>query len=82
MILSFSSFVQFQIWDFTGKIDFFDQTFDSELIFGDCGALVFVIDAQDDYLDALTKLNQTVTKAYKVNSRIKFEVFMISIFID
>lgn len=37
---------------------------------------MFVIDAQDDYLEALTKLNQTVTKAYKVNSRIKFEVFI------
>lgn len=68
--------MQFQIWDFPGQIDFFDPTFDSELIFGDCGALVFVIDAQDDYLDALTKLNQTVTKAFKVNPRIKFEVFI------
>lgn len=37
---------------------------------------MFVIDAQDDYLEALTKLNQTVTKAYKVNQRIKFEVFI------
>jgi len=36
----------------------------------------FVIDARDDYIEALTKLNQTVTKAYKVNSRIKFEVFI------
>lgn len=41
-----SSFVQFQIWDFPGQIDFFDPTFDSETIFGGCGALVFVIDAQ------------------------------------
>ena len=41
-----SSFVQFQIWDFPGQIDFFDATFDSDTIFGGCGALVFVIDAQ------------------------------------
>lgn len=41
-----SSFVQFQIWDFPGQIDFFDPAFDSEMIFGGCGALVFVIDAQ------------------------------------
>lgn len=41
-----SSFVQFQIWDFPGQIDFFDSTFDSDTIFGGCGALVFVIDAQ------------------------------------
>lgn len=68
--------MQFQIWDFPGQIDFFDPTFDSDMIFGDCGALVFVIDAQDDYLEALSKLNQTLTKAYKVNPRIKFEVFI------
>ncbi|XP_070534730.1 ras-related GTP-binding protein C-like isoform X1 [Ptychodera flava] len=71
-----SSFVQFQIWDFPGQIDFFDPTFDSEMIFGGCGALIFVIDAQDDYMDALAKLHMTVTRAYKVNPNIKFEVFI------
>ncbi|XP_026472730.1 ras-related GTP-binding protein C-like isoform X2 [Ctenocephalides felis] len=71
-----SSFVQFQIWDFPGQIDFFDPTFDSDMIFGGCGALVFVIDAQDDYMEALNKLNLTVTNAYKVNCNIKFEVFI------
>ncbi|XP_072037873.1 ras-related GTP-binding protein C-like isoform X1 [Amphiura filiformis] len=71
-----SSFLQFQIWDFPGQIDFFDPTFDSETIFGGCGALVFVIDAQDDYMDALTKLHATVSRAYKVNPNIKFEVFI------
>ncbi|XP_077989975.1 ras-related GTP-binding protein C-like isoform X2 [Glandiceps talaboti] len=71
-----SSFVQFQIWDFPGQIDFFDPTFDSEMIFGGCGALIFVIDAQDDYVDALAKLHVTVTRAYKVNPNIKFEVFI------
>lgn len=70
------SFVQFFIWDFPGQIDFFDPTFDCQMIFGDCGALVFVIDAQDDYTEALAKLNQTVKKAYKVNPKIKFEVFI------
>ena len=44
--VSNSSFVQFQIWDLPGHIDFFDPTFDSENIFGGCGALIFVIDAQ------------------------------------
>ncbi|XP_014225581.1 ras-related GTP-binding protein C [Trichogramma pretiosum] len=71
-----SSFVQFQIWDFPGQIDFFDPTFDSDMIFGGCGALVFVIDAQDDYMEALNKLHMTVSKAYKVNQAIKFEVFI------
>ncbi|CAG0887241.1 unnamed protein product [Darwinula stevensoni] len=74
--VSNSSFVQFQIWDFPGQIDFFDPTFDSDMIFGGCGALVFVIDAQDDYMEALNRLHQTVTRAYKVNPSIRFEVFI------
>ncbi|PSN48265.1 Ras-related GTP-binding protein D [Blattella germanica] len=74
--ISNSSFVQFQIWDFPGQIDFFDATFDSDMIFGGCGALVFVLDAQDDYMEALNKLNLTVTKAFKVNQAIRFEVFI------
>lgn len=71
-----SSFVQFCIWDFPGQIDFFDPTFDSDMIFGNCGSLVFVIDAKDDYNEALTKFKNTVIKAYKINPRIKFEVFI------
>ena len=29
--ISNSSFVQFQIWDFPGQLDFFDPAFDSEV---------------------------------------------------
>lgn len=46
------------------------------MIFGDCGALVFVIDAQDDYMESLSKLHLTVTKAYKANPSTTFEVFI------
>ena len=74
--ISNSSFVQFQIWDFPGQIDFFDQTFDSEAIFSNCGALVFVIDSQDNYNEAVTRLHQTVKNAFKVNQKITFEVFI------
>lgn len=44
--VSNSSFVNFQIWDFPGQIDFFDPTFDYEMIFRGTGALIFVIDSQ------------------------------------
>jgi ras-related GTP-binding protein C len=71
-----SSFISFTIWDFPGQIDFFDPTFDHEEIFGGCGALVFVIDAQDDYSEALQKLYGTITRAHKLNPNIKFEVFI------
>ncbi|KAI9095161.1 Gtr1/RagA G protein conserved region-domain-containing protein [Phlyctochytrium arcticum] len=70
------SFIDFQIWDFPGQVDFFDPAFDSEMIFGNCGALVFVIDSQDDYLEALQRLYITVTRAHKVNPNISFEVFV------
>lgn len=71
-----NSFVPFQCWDFPGQIDFFDPAFDSDIIFKRCDALVFVIDAHDDYIEALAKLNKTVLKAYEVNKSIKFEVFI------
>ncbi|CAH6790220.1 ras-related GTP-binding protein D [Phodopus roborovskii] len=74
--VSNSSFVNFQIWDFPGQIDFFDPTFDYEMIFRGTGALIFVIDSQDDYMEALGRLHLTVTRAYKVNTDINFEVFI------
>uniref|UniRef100_A0A3Q0SA50 Ras-related GTP-binding protein n=1 Tax=Amphilophus citrinellus TaxID=61819 RepID=A0A3Q0SA50_AMPCI len=74
--VSSSSFVSFQIWDFPGQIDFFDPTFDYEMIFRGTGALIFVIDSQDDYVEALSRLHLTVTRAYKVNPSISFEVFI------
>lgn len=36
-----SSFLQYQLWDCPGQMDF--QDFDAELIFARCGALIFVI---------------------------------------
>ena len=55
--ISNSSFVQFQIWDFPGQVDFFDPNFDCEMIFGGCGALVFVIDAQVSFLIRIILIN-------------------------
>jgi Ras-related GTP-binding protein C/D len=70
------SFIDFQIWDFPGQINFFDPAYDSLDIFESVGALIFVIDAQDDYSDALSRLFYTVTSAYKVNPNITFEVLL------
>ncbi|KAF8940090.1 ras-related GTP binding D [Dissophora ornata] len=70
------SFIDFQVWDFPGQMDFFDPTFDTTAIFGEVGALVFVIDSQDEYMEALAKLHSTVVAAYRVNPNITFEVFI------
>ncbi|KAH6560867.1 hypothetical protein BASA50_005780 [Batrachochytrium salamandrivorans] len=70
------SFLDFQLWDFPGHLDLFDPSFDPVLIFQQCGALVFVIDAQDDYLEAMQRLYIIITRAFKVNPTISFEIFI------
>ncbi|ESN92620.1 hypothetical protein HELRODRAFT_164696 [Helobdella robusta] len=71
------SFIQFQIWDCPGQNDFSDSSlYDLDYIFGTRGALIFVIDAQDDCNEALRMLNRVFTNAYNVNKNLKFEVFI------
>ncbi|KAI9024455.1 Gtr1/RagA G protein conserved region-domain-containing protein [Phycomyces nitens] len=70
------SFIDFQIWDFPGQVNYFDMTYDSQEIFGAVGALIFVIDAQDDYGEALHRLFYTITGAFRVNPTITFEVLI------
>ena len=41
-----SAFVDFELWDLPGETDFFDPTFDTDVVFGVRGSLIFVIDAQ------------------------------------
>lgn len=78
-----NSFVQFQIWDFPGDYDFKEdlvyggQLVNEEMIFGNCGSIVFVIDAQDEpYAEALARLHDTVIRAHRYNPDIFFEVFI------
>eukprot|EP00842_Homolaphlyctis_polyrhiza_P001815 jgi/Hompol1/2634/HPOL_001042-RA len=70
------SFLNLQLWDFPGHIDLYDPSFDAMQVFQQCGALVFVIDAQDDYLEAIQRLCAVITRAFKVNPAISFEVFI------
>ncbi|EEB08230.1 Gtr1/RagA G protein Gtr2 [Schizosaccharomyces japonicus yFS275] len=71
-----SSFIDFSVWDFPGQVDVFDTAFDFESIFNQVGALVFVIDAQDDYLEALSRLYITISRAVAINPQIFIEVFI------
>ncbi|KAJ2991317.1 hypothetical protein HDV02_003856 [Globomyces sp. JEL0801] len=67
------SFIDFDLWDFPGNID----TADLDLsVFQRCGALVFVIDAQDDFMEALQRLYSTVITANHINKNMSFEVFI------
>lgn len=53
------------------------QLVNEEMIFGSCGSIVFVIDAQDEpYGEALARLHETVQRAHRYNPDIFFEVFI------
>lgn len=70
------SFMDFQIWDFPGQIDYFDPTFDTNQIFSEIGALVWVIDAQDDYTDSLNRLTTTILNLQSTFPQVNVEVFI------
>ncbi|RMJ23909.1 GTP-binding protein [Aspergillus sp. HF37] len=73
---SIHSFMEFQVWDFPGQLEYLDPSFDLEAIFGTCGALVWVIDAQDDYMDSVTRLNRTILTVQQYYPNVNIEVFI------
>ncbi|KAA0184749.1 Ras GTP-binding protein C [Fasciolopsis buskii] len=70
------SFIKFQIWDFPGHVNFCDEMFRSDEIFLASCAIIFIVDAQDDYHEALCYLHTTLETAFRHNTNIKFEVFI------
>ena len=71
-----SSFVQFEVWDFPGHVDTSSAAVKPESTYGGCGALVWVIDAQDDQTEAIARLQSTIITAHRINPNIVFEVFI------
>lgn len=68
--------MDFQVWDFPGQLELMDPSFDLESIFGSIGALVWVIDAQDDYLESVVRLNRTILIVLQYYPNINIEVFI------
>ncbi|KJF61440.1 GTP-binding protein GTR2 [Coccidioides immitis RS] len=73
---SIHSFMDFQIWDFPGQLEYLEPSFDLEELFSTLGALVWVIDAQDDYTDAVARLNRTILMIQQYYPHINIEVFI------
>lgn len=71
-----NSFMDFQVWDFPGQLDYFDSTFDTMQIFADIGALIWVIDAQDEYGESLSRLTTTIINLQNTFPHINVEVFV------
>lgn len=68
--------MDFQVWDFPAQIDFLNDDIDVDDIFGQIGALIWVIDAQDDYLSAINQLNTTILNLQQSYQTINIEVFI------
>lgn len=59
-----------------GQLNIFDTNFDTNRVFSTCGALIYVIDCQTEYLGALQNLQTIIELAVKVNPAINIEVLI------
>ncbi|ODV97070.1 hypothetical protein PACTADRAFT_39786 [Pachysolen tannophilus NRRL Y-2460] len=74
----FKSLIDLAVMELPGQLNFFEPSnfYDSEKLFSSIGALVYVIDSQDEYLNALTNVSMIVEYAYRINPKIHIEVLI------
>ncbi|KAK9244308.1 Gtr1/RagA G protein conserved region-domain-containing protein [Lipomyces tetrasporus] len=72
----FSSFIDFAVMELPGQINFTEAMIDAERIFSTCGALIYVIDSQDEYINSLANLHSIILHAVNANPNINIEVFI------
>ena len=68
--------MDFQVWDFPGQFDYWEPHFEPENIFGENGALVWIIDAQDDYTDSIARLTTSILNIQATWPYINIEVLI------
>ncbi|KAK9474131.1 Gtr1/RagA G protein conserved region-domain-containing protein [Dipodascopsis tothii] len=72
----FRSFIDFAVVELPGQIDFTEGIIDAERIFANVGALIYVIDSQDEYLNALANLHSIIVHVLQINPTINIEIFI------
>lgn len=68
--------MDFQVWDLPGQMDFLDPSFDTDEVFGGVGAMVWVLDAIDNYLEPIGRLTETILHLSRMYPQIKYTVFI------
>lgn len=68
--------MDFQVWDLPGQMDFLDPSFDTDQVFGGVGAMVWVLDAIDNYLEPIGRLTETILHLSRLYPEIKYTVFI------
>lgn len=72
----FSTLIDLAVMELPGQLNYFEPNYDSAELFKSVGALVYVIDSQDEYMNAVTNLAMIIEYAYKVNPSINIEVLI------
>ncbi|AWU78308.1 hypothetical protein CAS74_002876 [Pichia kudriavzevii] len=74
---NFKSLIDLAVIELPGQLNLFEPAlYDYEKIFASIGALVYVIDSQDEYLSALQNLGVIIKYAVSVNPKIRIEVLI------
>ena len=68
--------MDFQVWDLPGQIDYLDPSFDADSIFGGVGAMIWVLDAIDNYMEPIGRLTETILHLQHSYPDIKYTVFI------
>ncbi|KAI4247206.1 MAG: hypothetical protein L6R40_001549 [Gallowayella cf. fulva] len=68
--------MDFQIWDLPGQIDYLSGSFSISSIFGNVGGIIWVIDAQDNYMEPIGRFTDTVVQLTDLYPEIKYSVFI------
>ena len=72
----FSTLIDLAVMELPGQLNYFEPNYESEQLFKSVGALVYVIDSQDEYLNALTNLAMIIEYAKNVNPFLNIEVLI------
>lgn len=72
----FSTLIDLAVMELPGQLNYFEPSYESEQLFKSIGALVYVIDSQDEYLNALTNLAMIIEYAKNVNPYLNVEVLI------
>lgn len=74
---NFKSLIDLAVIELPGQLNLFEPSlYDYEKLFQSVGALVYVIDSQDEYLSALQNLAVIIKYAVNVNPKIHIEVMI------
>ncbi|CAF2407461.1 unnamed protein product [Rotaria sp. Silwood2] len=68
--------VQASSYDDDSMTNMMGGNYDLERLLKRCNAVVYIIDAQDDYTESISRLNTIIQKGRRINPRIRYEIFI------